>query len=94
VFGFLVRGPNTSQDKVAAAALQKGHLAYLDALHSQGKLVMAGPLVNGGERRGVVVYRVKDVAAAQALAAEDPAVKAGRLELEAYPWMTFKGILK
>jgi uncharacterized protein YciI len=94
VFAFLVRGANTSQDKPTADALQKGHLEYMDALHKQGTLVMAGPLVNGGARRGVVVYRVKDVAAAQALAAEDPAVKAGRLTLEAYPWTTFKGILK
>ena len=94
IFGFLVRGANTSQDKNTADTLQKGHLAYMDALHKQGKLVMAGPLVDGGARRGVVVYRVKDVAEAQALAAEDPAVKAGRLALEAYPWMTFKGILK
>jgi uncharacterized protein YciI len=55
---------------------------------------MAGPLVNAGARRGVVVYRVSDVEAAEALAADDPSVKAGRLRLEAYPWMTFKGILK
>lgn len=94
IFGFLVRGSNTTQDKATADALQKGHLAYMDALHQQGKLVMAGPLVNAGARRGIVVYRAKDVAAATALAAEDPAVKAGRLTLEAYPWMTFKGILK
>jgi uncharacterized protein YciI len=94
VFGFLVRGTNTSQDKATATALQKEHLAYMDALHKQGKLVMAGPIVDGGEKRGVVVYRVKDVAEAKALAAEDPSVKAGRLTLEAYPWMTFKGILK
>ena len=94
VFGFLVRGPNTTQDKDAASALQKAHLEYLDAIHTQGKLVMAGPLVNGGDKRGVVVYRVKDVEAAKALAADDPAVKAGRLALEAYPWMTFRGILK
>jgi uncharacterized protein YciI len=94
IFGFLVRGPNTSQDKAAADAIQKGHLAYMDTLHKQGKLVMAGPLLDAGARRGVVVYRVKDMAEAMALAAEDPAVKAGRLTLEAYPWMTFKGILK
>ena len=94
VFGFLVRGTTPSQDKATADALQKAHLEYMDALHKQGKLVMAGPLVNAGEKRGVVVYRVKDVAEAKALAAEDPAVKAGRLTLEAYPWMTFKGILK
>lgn len=94
VLGFLVRGPNTTQDKAAAAEIQKGHLAYMDALHAQGKLVVAGPFADQGAARGLVVYRVKDVAEAKALAAEDPAVKAGRLVLEAYPWMTFKGILK
>ena len=62
--------------------------------HAQGKLVMAGPFTDGAAARGIVVYRVKDVAEAKALAADDPAVKAGRLVLEAYPWMTFKGILK
>lgn len=94
VLGFLVRGPNTSQDRASADRLQKAHLAYMDSLHAQGKLVMAGPFADQGPSRGVVVYRVKDVAEAKALAAEDPAVKAGRLVLEAYPWMTFKGILK
>ena len=94
VFGFLVRGPNATQDTAAAADIQKGHLAYMESLNKQGKLVMAGPFGDQGRARGVVVYRVKDLAEAKALAAEDPAVKAGRLALEAYPWMTFKGILK
>jgi uncharacterized protein YciI len=94
VLGFLVRGPNTTQDKASADEIQKGHLAYMDSLHEQGKLVVAGPFAGDGTARGLVVYRVKTVAEAQALAAGDPAVKAGRLVLEAYPWMTFKGILK
>src|SRR5687768_8208916 len=38
VLGFLVRGPNTTQDKATAAEIQKGHLAYMDALNKQGKL--------------------------------------------------------
>jgi uncharacterized protein YciI len=94
VLGFLVRGPNTTQDKAAAAEIQKGHLAYMDSLHKQGKLVMAGPFMDNAPARGIVVYRVRDVAEAKELAADDPAVKAGRLVIEAYPWMTFKGILK
>ncbi len=94
VFGFLVRGANTTQDSAAAAQIQNGHLAYMESLNKQGKLVMAGPFADQGRARGVVVYRVKDLEEAKALAAEDPAVKAGRLALEAYPWMTFKGILK
>jgi hypothetical protein len=44
--------------------------------------------------RGIVIYRVRDVAEAMALAADDPVVKAGRLVLEAYPWMTLREILK
>ena len=78
----------------SADEIQKGHLAYMESLNKQGKLVMAGPFADNASARGIVVYRVRDVAEAKALAAEDPAVKAGRLVLEAYPWMTFKGILK
>jgi uncharacterized protein YciI len=94
VFGILMRGPNTSQDKAAADEIQKGHLAYMESLHAQGKLPVAGPFADAGDMRGVVIYRVKDVAEAKALAAEDPAVKAGRLRLVAYPWMTLRGILQ
>ena len=95
VLGFLVRASNAPpQDAAQAGEIQKGHLAYMERLHAQGTLVVAGPFADEGPSRGLVIYRVKDVAAAKALAAEDPAVKAGRLVLEAYPWMTFKGILK
>jgi uncharacterized protein YciI len=94
VLGFLVRGPNTSQDKATADELQKGHLAYMESLHAKGTLLVAGPFGDDGRARGIVIYRVPNVAAAKALAADDPAVKAGRLVLEAWPWMTLKGILK
>jgi uncharacterized protein YciI len=59
-----------------------------------GKLVAAGPFLDNTKARGVVIYRVANVEEARSLAAADPAVKAGRLVLEAHPWMTFKGILK
>jgi len=94
VFGFLVRGANTSQDKAASDDIQKGHLSYMETLHAQGKLVVAGPFADDAPARGIVIYRVKTIADAMALAADDPAVKAGRLKLEAYPWMTIRGILK
>jgi uncharacterized protein YciI len=95
VLGFLVRPANPAVlDPAKSQELQKAHLAYMDSLNAQGKLPAAGPFVDNTSSRGLVIYRVKDVAAAKALAAEDPLVKAGRLELEAYPWMTLKGILK
>jgi len=94
VLGFLVRAPNRPQDGANAEEIQKGHLAYMEGLHKQGKLVAAGPFLDDAPSRGLVIYRVANVDEAKALAAGDPAVKAGRLTLEAHPWMTFKGILK
>jgi uncharacterized protein len=94
VFGFLMSGPNRNQSEAEAAEIQKGHLAYLAELGKQGKLVLAGPFLDDSNWRGVVIYRVATVAEAQQLAAGDPAVKAGRLVLNAKPWMTFKGILR
>lgn len=94
VFGFLMRGTSTSQSPDEAQAIQKGHLAYMDELHTQGKLVAAGPFADNTDYRGIVIYRVSDVEEAKQLAAGDPAVKAGRLRIDARPWMTFKGILK
>ncbi|SRR5688572_18117088 len=95
VFGFLMRAtPAAPVPAADAAAIQRGHLGYMDELHKQGKLVAAGPFGGGGDRRGIVIYRVATVAEAQALAANDPAVKAGLLRIDARRWMTFKGILK
>lgn len=99
IFGVLVRGPAAKANPPVHTMeqrqeFQKGHLAYMGELNKQGKLVMAGPFMEDGDWRGIVVYRVASVADAQALAANDPAVKAGRLAIEARSWMTLKGILK
>ena len=94
IFGFLMRGNNTGHTPVEAQEIQKGHLAYMAGLHAQGKLVAAGPFGDNSDYRGIVIYRVATVDEAKTLAAGDPAVKAGRLRIDARPWMTFKGILK
>lgn len=99
VFGILVRGPAAkaavqTHTEEQRKEIQAGHLAYMAELNKQGKLVAAGPFMDAGEWRGIVVYRVASVAEAQQLAAGDPAVKAGRLVLEARPWMTLRGVLK
>jgi uncharacterized protein len=94
VLGFLVRGPNPPQKGTGDDDIQKGHLAYMETLYKMGKLAAAGSFLDNTKARGVVIYRVANVEEARNFAAADPAVKAGRLVLEAHPWMTFKGILK
>ena len=58
-----------------------------------GKLLIAGPFVDGGDLRGLFIFRVATLEEAKALAKQDPAVKAGRLVLEWHPWFAAKNIV-
>jgi len=90
----LVKGPKwTPETSPALEQLQKDHLAHLRKLAQSGKLVLAGPLTDGGTIRGLCVFKAASLEEARALEDDDPAVKAGRLAIEAHPWMVQKGIL-
>lgn len=94
-FGFLVNGPNRSQDPATAAQLQKEHLAYMDQQAKAGRLVLAGPIATReGTRRGVIAYRAASLEEAVAFASGDPMVKAGRLAVELHSWLTARGTLR
>jgi uncharacterized protein YciI len=93
-FGFLNSGANRSQDKETAAQLQKEHLAYMTERDKEKVLLVAGPFIDGGTRRGIVIYRLSSLAEARQVAEGDPMVKAGRLAVELYTWRSPKGALK
>jgi uncharacterized protein YciI len=95
-FGFLRKGPNRKEgdDKTAEVQeLQKAHLANINRLAETKKLVMAGPFGDGGELRGVFVFRVESLKEAQELAATDPMIKIDRLKIDLHPWQIPAGIL-
>lgn len=93
-FGFLNSGPNRSQDKETAAQLQKEHLAYMGDRDKERKLLFAGPFLDGGTRRGIVIYRMPSLEEAKQVGEGDPMIKAGRLALELFEWRAPKGALK
>lgn len=91
--GFLYSGSKTAPEESAETeALQKAHLANIQRLFEEGKLLLAGPFTDGGDLRGIYVFRVGSMAEAMALAETDAAVKAGRLRLEFHPWFAAKNI--
>jgi uncharacterized protein YciI len=93
-FGVLMKGPKWSAEPTPERAkIQEGHLAHLQAMWKAGKLVLAGPLGDDGDWRGVLIYRTKTLEEAQRLAGDDPAVAAGRLVVTMHPWMIERGIL-
>ena len=93
-FVFLNGGPTRAPDQETAKRLQSEHLAYMDAQHAAGHLILAGPFVGGGSRSGLVVYRAASAEEARRYAHGDPMVKFGRLEAEIHEWYLAKGVLK
>jgi uncharacterized protein YciI len=78
-FGLLRKGPKWTADQTPETrALQEKHIANLERLGREGKLVAAGPS-GEGDLRGIVILAVESPEEAQALIATDPAVQAGRL---------------
>ena len=91
-FGLLTRGPKAATiPPEELPALQAGHMANIQRLAKEGKLLVAGPFMDGGDWRGLFIFKCATLEEAKALAASDPAVQAGRLTVEIHPWLTQKG---
>lgn len=91
---FLLKGPNwTPAETEETKAIQKGHMENIRKMGATGKLVIAGPFADGGDLRGLFIFRVDSLEEAKAMAEQDPAVKAGRLKLEWHPWFAAKNII-
>ena len=67
--------------------LMKGHLANINKLVKEEKLIVAGPFGENTQRyRGLFIFDVATVEEAKALVATDPAVQAGVFDVVYIPW--------
>jgi uncharacterized protein len=90
---FLKVGPTRSQSEQEATDLQTAHLKYLFGLKQKGILVINGPVLDHETIRGVSIYNSANKDEVVALASADPAVKAGRLVVEAWSWFSIPGAM-
>jgi len=86
VMAFLKKGPKRSSDPKIAEELQAAHMANINKMAEDGKLVLAGPFLGEGDLRGIYVFDVKTIEEAKALTESDPAIQAGSLVMELHPW--------
>lgn len=94
VMAFLKAGPNQEMSAEQAAELQRGHMAHIRQLAEAGELILAGPFVGSAEVRGIFLFRTDSLEHARALTAQDPAVAAGRLEMELHQWYGSAALLQ
>lgn len=88
---FLKRGPIRTQNEEESALIQKAHLEHLGKMYELGYADISGPFGDDGDIRGITIYNVPTLKMADSLANADPAVKAGRIEIEVHPWWAAKG---
>ena len=90
--GFLTRGPAWPPEVTdAVSELQAAHLANIERLAADGRLLVAGPFAyddSDGDQslRGIFIFDTETRAEAEELALTDPAVQAGRLAIRVVPW--------
>lgn len=89
-FVMLTKGPRRDEIKDTAIInkLQAGHMANMDRLSQEGKLMLAGPFADDGNWRGIFVFDAASEEEVKQMLATDPAINAGRLGYEIHPWYT------
>jgi uncharacterized protein YciI len=78
-----------------ANRIQREHLAFYEAQRAAGHVVTNGPMRDQPDQtlRGLAVFTVGSLERAAELAAADPAVLAGVLEVEAMNWWCRPGTM-
>lgn len=87
----LQKGPNRSQDSISAQKIQAAHMANINRLAKEGKLIMAGPMGIEDDLRGIFIMNCADSTELESFVKTDSAVITGRLIMKYYPWWTMKG---
>ena len=78
----LTEGPTPAEQQAIA-----GHFAYLQRLHQEGALLLAGRTQNSDYSSfGIIIFLAASPAEAQALVANDPAVQQRVMRAELYPY--------
>jgi len=94
VLGILEKGEKwTPEVTEETKKIQAGHMANIQRLAEEKKLILAGPLAQeAGDMRGIFVFDTDKLEDAKKWCDTDPAVQSGRLKVRLMRWYSAKGI--
>lgn len=92
--GLLKRGPHwTAEGDPETGGIQDAHVERLNLLVGSGVIVLAGPIFNGGDLTGMVVFNAGSVKDVHGMMKDDPAIASGRLVLDVLAMRIPAGII-
>jgi len=87
IFVILRTGPNKTADKDSLNAYFAGHMANIQKLAAEGKMIVAGPFgKNENQFRGLFILNTTSNEEARKMLDGDPAVKDGIFTADLYTW--------
>jgi uncharacterized protein len=92
-FVMLSKGTNRDHPSEEVKRIQEGHMNYIRMMAENHGLNIAGPFLDDGLWRGILIFDEADVSKVRELVEQDPAVQSGRLSYEIHPWMAQKGAI-
>ena len=92
-FVLLTKGARRGEitDTARINELQRGHMANIERLAKEGKIIVTGPFGDDGNWRGIFIFDCETQEEVEKLLQTDPAIAAGRMAYERHPWWTAKG---
>lgn len=85
VIAFLKSG-TPIKDSIERQKVLMAHLANIQRLANEGKLLIAGPFLDNQDIKGIFIYNVSSIEEAKTLTETDPGIKAGLFTMELHPW--------
>jgi uncharacterized protein YciI len=93
----LLRRPDSAPgyDDEKLEQTQRDHLAFYAAMRQAGHVITNGPVRDQPDEalRGIAIFATESADRARELANTDPAVQAGRLEVQAMTWLCPPGTM-
>lgn len=87
VFVLLKKGPAIITDKKILDSIFHGHMANIQRLTSENKLVLAGPMGDNDKNyEGIFVFNTASIDEAKQWLSTDPAIQSKDLDAELYSW--------
>lgn len=87
VLAILKSGSNKTTDTTVRNYVFKGHMANINKMAADGKLIVAGPLEkNDKSYRGIFILDVPTLDEARTLIQTDPAIKAKIFDVDLFQW--------